>query len=170
MFAVRSFTQPTCYLSLKAIFNLIWLSKIAIPFPVMNLAYAQPDKTWGQRPCEGSVSSLHIRVSGRGLAARRTHPGLGAACKGSNAADRDPRSYGGQCFCWPEQRSYHHVQERRSAPAAAPQATFEATVSLHRRRDHVSSVELGHAVLGVNPGAFNGSGGDPFTAQGIGYA
>ena len=136
----------------------------------MNLAYAQPDKTWGQRPCEGLVPSPHTCVSGRGLAARRTHPGLGAACKGSNAADRDPCSYGGQRCCWPEQRNYHHVQERRSAPAAAPQATFEVAASLYRHRDPVSYLELGHAVLGVNPKAFNGSGGDPFTAQGTGNA
>lgn len=136
---------------------------------VMNLAYEEPDVTWGQRPCEGFVPSSHTCVSGRGLAARRTHPGLGAACKGSNAADLDPRSYGGQCFCWPEQRKLHHVQERCSAPAAAPQATFEMAVSLHRHRDPFSTMELGHRVLGVNPEALGVSGGDPFTAQGLAY-
>ena len=131
----------------------------------MNLAHARTDKTWGQRPCEGFVPSVHTCVSGRGLAARRTHPGLGAACKGSNAADRDPRSYGGQCFFWPEQRELYHVQERRSAPAAAPQATFEMAVCVHRHRDLLPGLGLGHTFLGVVPGAFVGSGGDPFTAQ-----
>ena len=102
------------------------------------------------------------------MAARRTQPGLGAACKGSNAADRDPRPYGGQRFCWSELRRLNYVQEGCSAPAAASQATFEAAVSFYRRRDPISSLELGHAALGLSSRAVQGSGGDPFTAQGFG--
>ena len=152
---------------LKAVLYLRSLIKSPISVIVMNLAYEEPDKTWGQRPCEGLEPSSHTCVSARGLAARRTPPGLGAACKGSNAADLDPRSYGGQCFCWPEQRKLHHVQERSSAPAAAPQATFEMAISLHRHRDFVPTLGLDRGVLGVNLEALGVSGGDPFTAQGV---
>ncbi len=135
----------------------------------MNLAFAEPDENWGQRPCEGLVPSSHTCVSARGLAARRTPPGLGAACKGSNAADLDPRSYGGQYFCWPEQENPNYVQERCSAPAAALQATFEMAVCLYRHRDRFPTLGLGHRVLGVNPRALGVSGGDPFTAQGLAH-
>lgn len=130
----------------------------------MNLAYTEPDANWGQRPCEGQVPSTHTCVSGWGLAARRTHPGLGAACKGSNAADLEPHSYGGQCFCWSELRDYSYVQEKCSAPAAASQATFEVATYLRRDRDPVPDVELDRETLGVNPSGFGMSGGDPFTA------
>lgn len=134
---------------------------------VMNLAYAEPDKTWGQRPCEGLEPSSHTCVSGTGVAARRTHPGLGAACKGSNAADRYPLSYGGQFR--PELRSSKHVQERRSEPAAASQETFEVAAPFFRHCDPVSPLESPHRVLGVKLVLFAGSGGDPFTAHGYNH-
>lgn len=133
---------------------------------VMNLAFAEPDTNWGQRPCEGLAPSPHICAT-EGTAARRarrTHPGLGAACKGSNAADLEPLSYGGQCTCWSEQRVNYYEQEESSAPAAASQATFEVAVFFYRTRDLVPHLGLGHEPLGVIPNAFGVSGGDPFTA------
>lgn len=131
----------------------------------MNLAHAQSDKTWGRWPCEGLVPSSHTCVSGRGVATRdRTQPGLGAACKGSNAADRNPCSYGGQHFRWPEQRRLNYVRERCSAPAAASQATFEVAVFIHCCSGTLPTLELDHGTLGMNFRTFEVSGGDPFTA------
>lgn len=129
----------------------------------MNLAFAEPDTNWGQRPCEGLAPSPHICAT-EGTAARRTHPGLGAACKGSNAADLEPHSYGGQCYCWSELRDYHYVQAESSAPAAAPQGTFEVAIRLHRVLDPAPCLGLGHEPVGVISHAFGSSGGDPFTA------
>lgn len=131
---------------------------------VMNLAHAEPDANWGQWPCEGQEPSTHTCVSGWGLAAGRTHPGLGAACKGSNAADLEPHSYGGQRFCWSELRTETHVQEASSAPAAASQATFEAAISLYRYPDRAPNCGLDLETLGVNLSVLGASGGDPFTA------
>lgn len=149
---------------LLAIFYLTRPITSAYGDTVMNLAYAEPDANWGQRPCEGLVPSTHTCVSGRGLAARRTHPGLGAACKGSNAADLEPRSYGGQRLCWSELRTYPYVQEKSSAPAAASQATFETAICLYRNPDRAPHLEFDLETLAVNPSAIEASGGDPFTA------
>lgn len=134
----------------------------------MNLSYAEPDESWGQRPCEGLAPSSHTCVSARGLAARRTPPGLGAACKGSNAADQHPHSYGGQY--WPESRSKRHAKERRSAPAAAPKETFEMAVRLDRSSHYCSPIEHGLGLLGVIPEVSRVGGGDPFTALGYPHA
>lgn len=135
---------------------------------VMNLSYAESDESWGQRPCEGLVPSSHTCVSARGLAARRTPPGLGAACKGSNAADQHPHSYGGQF--WPEWRSKRHAKERRSAPAAASKETFKKAVHLDRRDHHCSLAEHGLGLSGVIPEVLQVGGGDPFTALGCPHA
>ena len=149
---------------LRAIFYLTQPNTSAYGETVMNLAYAEPDANWGQRPCEGLVPSTHTCVSGRGLAARRTHPGVGAACRGSNAADLEPRSYGGQRFCWSELRTYPYVQEKSSAPAAASQATFETAICLFRNPEWAPHLGLDLETLGVKPSAIEASGGDPFTA------
>lgn len=151
-------------LLLRAIFYLTRLITSAYDEAVMNLAYTEPDANWGQRPCEGLVPSTHTCVSGWGLAARRTHPGLGAACKGSNAADLEPHSYGGQRSCWSELRTSPYVQEKCSAPAAASQATFEVAIRLYRNPDRAPYLGLDQETLGVNPSAIKASGGDPFTA------
>lgn len=135
---------------------------------VMNLSYAEPDESWGQRPCEGLVPSSLTCVSARGLAARRTHPGLGAACKGSNAADLLPHSYGGHFG--PELRSKSHAKERCSAPAAASQETFKTAVHLDRSGHNCSLAEHGLGLLGMIPGVLWVGGGDPFTAQGLHHA
>lgn len=134
----------------------------------MNLSYAEPDESWGQRPCEGFMPSSLTCVSERGLAARRTHPGLGAACKGSNAADLLPHSYGGHLR--PESRSKSHAKERRSAPAAASQETFKMAVHLDRSGHNCSLVEHGLGLLGMIPEVLQVGGGDPFTAQGLSHA
>jgi len=134
----------------------------------MNLSYAEPDESWGQRPCEGLVPSSHTCVSARGLAARRTPPGLGAACKGSNVADQHPHSYGSQF--WLESRSKRHAKERRSAPAAASQETFKAAVHLDRRHHYCSLVEHGLGLWGVISKVLQVGGGDPFTALGLSHA
>lgn len=131
----------------------------------MNLTYAEPDENWGQRPCEGLLPSTLICVSTRELAARRTHPGLGAACKGSNAADLLPHSYGGHFR--PGSRSKNHAKEKSSAPAAASQETFQMAVRLDRRRDHCSTTELGLGLRRVIAVVWKVGGGDPFTALGL---
>ena len=107
---------------------------------VMIFAYAEPDKDWGHWPCEGLTPSTHTCVSDGSVAARRTHPGLGAAWKGSNVADRHPRSYGGQHFRWPEQRRLNYAKQERSSPATASEAPIESSISLDIGRGH-------HAVL-----------------------
>lgn len=134
----------------------------------MNLSYAEPDESWGQRPCEGYVPSSLTCVSARGLAARRTPPGLGAACKGSNAADQLPHSYGGHFG--PESRSKRHAKERRSPPAAASQETFKVAVRLDRRDNHCSLAEHGLGLSGVISKVLRVGGGDPFTALGLSHA
>lgn len=128
----------------------------------MNLTYAEPDENWGQRPCEGLLPSPLICVSRRGLAARRTHPGLGAACKGSNAADLFPHSYGGHFR--PGSRSTKHAKEKSSAPAAASQETFQVAVRMDRDSDYCSSAEHRLGFRRVIAGVLKVSGGDPFTA------
>lgn len=72
----------------------------------MEIVLAEPVYTWGRRPCEGFVPSLRFSASDGAVAARRrAHPGLGAACRRSNVADRTPHSYGGQHFRWSELRT-----------------------------------------------------------------
>lgn len=134
---------------------------------VMNLAYAEPDETWGQRPCEGSEPSNLTCVSACGVAAGRTHPGLGAACKGSNAADLLPESYGGQIR--PGYRRLSHEQQKRSEPAAASQEAFEVAVPIYRHREPVPYMELVHGRWGVISSPWKVGGGDPFTALEITY-
>ena len=129
---------------------------------VMNLAHAEPDETWGQRPCEGFEPSNLTCVSACGVAAGRTHPGLGAACKGSNAADLLPESYGGQLR--PGYRKLSHEQQGRSEPAAASQEVFEMAVYLYRYRKSVPTLELAFGRWGVISSPLRGGGGDPFTA------
>ncbi len=117
---------------------------------VMIFAYAEPDKGWGQRPCEGFAPSTHTCVSDGTVAARRTHPGLGAAWKGSNVADRHPRSYGGQHFRWSEQRRLQNARRNRSSPATASEAPIEATVSLDAGRWHHAGLGSADVLVGVN--------------------
>lgn len=98
---------------------------------VMNLACAEPDRDWGQRPCEGLGPSTLTCVWAGLVAARRTHPGMGAAWKGSNVADRNPQSYGGQS--WPDMRSSKNARRKSSSPAAASEKSIAAAVHLDRR-------------------------------------
>ena len=125
----------------------------------MNLAYAEPDKGWGQRPCEGVEPSISTCVSEYWtVAARRALPGPGAAWKGSNVADRIPRSYGGQRLCWPEQRIFQHANEESSSPAAASQTTIPTPLHYAYRRHHLSGLGPVDVLVGVTD--------DPFIALG----
>ncbi len=127
----------------------------------MNLAVAEPDKAWGHWPCEGNAPSNLTLVSAGSMATRRTHPGLGAASKGSNVADRTPRSYGGQGKSWPEQRREIYARQLCSSPATASKAPILATVPLgidrHHHADH-RSVDVLVGVIDV-----------PFIARGYCY-
>lgn len=100
----------------------------------MIISCAEPDKGWGRRPCEGFAPSNSIFVSCGLVVACRTHPGLDAAWRGSNVADRFPRSYGGQHFRWSEQRKELYEKYKISSPATASEAPVSATVSLDARR------------------------------------
>lgn len=123
---------------------------------VMNLANAEPDLSWGQWPCEGMLPSTLTLVSAGSVAARRTHPGLGAAPKGSNVADRNPRSYGGQGKPWPEPRRNYDARQACSSPAAASKTTILAPVPVGTdRRRHA-----GHRPIDVMVGVID----DPFIA------
>jgi hypothetical protein len=145
-------------ISLLAIFYLMRVEPITILLLVMILACAEPDKGWGRRPCEGEMPSISTCVSGWAVAARRAHPGPGAAWKGSNVADRIPRSNGGQRCCWPEPRRSSNARKERSSPAAASRATISTTVHLDCRRSHLSGLGPGVVLVGVTD--------DPFTALG----
>ena len=124
----------------------------------MIFAYAEPDKSWGQRPCEGFVPSTHTCVSGGTVAVRRTHSGLGAAWKGSNVADRYPRSYGGQHFRWSELRRLRYAILKRSSPATASEAAIKATVSLDSCRVcHAGSGPV-HVLVDVTDAPFSALG------------
>lgn len=105
---------------------------------VMKFSFAEPDKGWGQRPCEGFLSSTQTCVSDGTVAERRTHPGLGAAWKGSNVADRFPRSNGGQHHRWSERRRIQDEKIDISSPATASEAAILAAVSMDTRRQHFS--------------------------------
>jgi hypothetical protein len=129
---------------------------------VMNLACAEPDKGWGQRPCEGIAPSICSCVSGRTVAARRARPGPGAAWKGSNVADRIAHlhwrksSYGGQRCCWSGPRSSSNARRQSSLPATASQTTVSAAISLDHRRYHLAGLGPVDVLVGVSD--------DPFTA------
>lgn len=125
----------------------------------MTLVCAQPDKGWGQRPCEGKLPSISTCVSGWTVAARRARPGPGAAWKGSNVADRIPRSNGGQRFCWPEPRSSYNARQGSSLPAAASQTSIMVAVSMDNRRNNLPALGPFDVLVGVTD--------DPFTALGL---
>lgn len=139
-------------------FLLAQLARVSYMCCMMNLACAEPDKGWGQWPCEGLVPSSRSCVSGGTAAARRARPGPGAACKGSNVADRILRSYGGQRFCWSEMKEIKNARKKCSSSAAASQTTNLAAVSLDFRRNCLSGPGPVDVLVGVN--------GDPFIALG----
>lgn len=93
------------------------------------------------------------------MAARRTHPGLGAAWKGSNVADRHPRSYGGQHFRWSEQRKLGNAKSKGSSPATASEAPIYATVSLDTSRGHHEVLGPVDVLVGVTDAPFTALGG-----------
>lgn len=120
----------------------------------MILACAEPDICWGQRPCEGVAPSNLTCVSDGELAARRTLPGLGAAQKGSHAADLIPCSYGGQRFCWSEPKEYIHARQRVSSPAAASETPVITAISMDNRRGHLSGPRPVDVLAGVADAPF----------------
>lgn len=121
----------------------------------MENVLAAPVYIWGQRPCEGRAPSTRYSVSAGEVATRhRAHPGLGAACKRSNVADRNPLSYGGQQSRWSEQRKLYHGRTRSPSPAAASETALKMAVRLQGGCHLGQAHSAHHELVGVTDDLF----------------
>lgn len=83
--------------------------------------HIEPVQMWGHEPCEGLAPSINTSVTARGVATRRTHPGLGAASSRSNVAEQFSPSYG-RHMRRERETNYEFTEETSSATAHSSKA------------------------------------------------